>query len=654
MVDDSQDGTIIQDGDRIATNAMWNTIQLDGKHFPVWAESRYNNLGLFDKKITVGDYTKDSDEYTSAWVINDLTGGGQAEIIGPSQVQRFWRGIIDGRFPNAITLPPQVDAFTNSGNFYPIGDFGGGLFGVAGTQLRLFTPTVTPGTGSYGNASVNPAKAPAAPGVPWKGKFFVPCGGSGYFALGGNIASLTVDLNASTPTFVSFCKFDTLLWGIDASGQMYTNSDGSSTWTSIGALKVDGDTPRALRIFRNAAGDPALVVVTDRCLYFVDPTTPRLFESYLNWPAHPNFAYGSGVWRTGEDLYISQGTGIIRYNGDVTIPGSGLDRDWGLPKELRGFVKSLVPEYNNLFALVQGSSGGTGTDYAYFPSEERMRTMTPTFSAQTAYSSMFAWTGAGWHQMWQSADNTSAPSWMLLSTTGGSYRLVWGYGTTAYHMDLRLEFYNPKQGWDAGLDRYQTSGFFETGRFFGQTEGLDKLLSHVIVNVINASDTETISVSIQTDRQDGWQPLGVISTPGKHSLRINVDENNFSRGVIAEWVRLRFDFARANAVSGDQWKTPVLDSVILKFIKLATPTSAYTFSVPLNPNNWMGRGGEEIRDHLDELIGAREFVPLVFGSKAIRARVSQLIGVDQSGRSAAGSRQVSVIDIPDGTTRSSS
>src|SRR3990167_5777561 len=106
------------------------TVEIDGKIYPVLGKVNHVHLGVFERKITIGDATKDSDDFISSWIISDLSGGLGVEHFTASDTARYGlQGEIDGRTPGQIALPPlntvRVPTADTVDITYPLGDVPG-------------------------------------------------------------------------------------------------------------------------------------------------------------------------------------------------------------------------------------------------------------------------------------------------------------------------------------------------------------------------------------------------------------------------------------------------------------------------------------------------------------------------------------------------
>ncbi|HEY5987313.1 MAG TPA: hypothetical protein VIV12_13205, partial [Streptosporangiaceae bacterium] len=87
-------------------------------------QATYAQLAQFIRKMTIGDATKDSDDYISSWVMGDFTGGGQVEEYNEgAETGRFYIAFADTTSANRNALSPLVTPVrpnSNCSDCYPL------------------------------------------------------------------------------------------------------------------------------------------------------------------------------------------------------------------------------------------------------------------------------------------------------------------------------------------------------------------------------------------------------------------------------------------------------------------------------------------------------------------------------------------------------
>lgn len=626
-------------------NEPTEVVHLDGLPIPVKGPIGYTNLAVFQPKVTIGDFTSESDQILSVWIQSDWTGGGQIEDLNESSdVQRFRHATLDTRYPNILTLPPETLSYTISGatEARGIGDYSvsgtryyWAAFDATGAKLRKWNS----GTLAWDGGAALTAM-PVNKGVVFDGLLWIPLGTTGYDTWDG----ATV-VTSSSVTPISFVEWDDKLVALEHDGQISFHQSGSTGWDVRPELKLKGDrTPRNLVVWWTPEREPAIYVVTDRDVWVVDPLVPTLYRTGLRFPVHPDQGLGSCAWRD-DSMYVSVGVGCHQLSLGGVVSAMGLDHDHGLPRDLRGKIVDLEPEYNGLLALIEGiGTTAIGSDDETLISlEETMAygdaLIVPT-AATLARSTLQRWTSIGWHTVWESSGAIGAPTNVQVSNTGSDYRLWWGYGGSMYTQQLRRTFHNPKQGAQLGIDRFALSGSLKSGRFDASMKAYHKLASHFEV-FLDPSSTQNVDVYYQTDHEASWKYLGTASDPGRTVLLFDPDGDGFAEGESFHWIE--FDY---RMTSTDALETPIVNWFTLKFVKLPLQTRSWRLNIPLaRTEQWTGRGPREIADQLDSLASGERYVTFKTRDETYRVRVAQVSGDDSTGDDLSGSRLVSLIEL---------
>ena len=88
----------------------YSEIILNGMALPLKSGTMpESNLAVFQRKMTTGDYSKDSNPLLSSWVISDLSGGnGIYDMNESSDSTRYYYGNMYTRFPAQISSGIQA------------------------------------------------------------------------------------------------------------------------------------------------------------------------------------------------------------------------------------------------------------------------------------------------------------------------------------------------------------------------------------------------------------------------------------------------------------------------------------------------------------------------------------------------------------------
>ena len=665
--DRSEWGTVWLGTDADADNDGW---------YPVMGDVKVAQLAVFERKITIGDATKDSDDFISSWIMGDLTGGGQIETIneGSDGNRYWWSENIDARSPNAIVMVPPISSPTavtvsTDATAYPLGDIFATdnqptRMAVAfGTSVRMHDNTAN---GAFSGAAADALGAlPVAKGVPFQGtstnesfpKLYVPLGSYGYARIHDNNDNTpatdrkpvveNVPTSGSKPKVgggtekpqpISFAVWNNNLYALDRRGFLWFTVDGA-TWGAASAvsgntpLKLDETrVPRLLFTYINKTGEPTLHIVTDRDVWQYDSTNGKLVLTSLQFPPHPEFGKAAAVWRPGEDLWISAGSDCVKMTAaGVIVPFAGLARDDGLPSSVAGPITDLCPEVSTLFAV----------------------TSSKTLTNGNTTIQLHVWTGTGWHSMWTKVVKACAP-WLCLSVANGGYRLwigsrATGTNSSVFYVDLANTMYNPRtQRSDFAANSYLTgvNGRLITGIFDAAMAGFSKLASHITVQMAAASSTQYLDVYLETEADRAAATsvyVGRANATGKTVLPLK-RSGSFATGIAFDNLRLDLRFVNGTPPSGAA-NTVALESLTLHYTKIPQNTVSYAFTVPLPREGWHGRGPGELATALYNLLTANVFLMFVHNGTTERVRVAGISGTGATGEDMSGALTVSLIAV---------
>lgn len=631
----------------MATTPEFGTVFFDGAPYPVEMDIGYANLATFSRKVVDGDYGRDSDELISAKIWTQFTGGiGVENNREGSDDGRCWYTTLYAQRPFQVTLSRKVTAV--SGASYPLGDHANEFYAASATALYKWNETTDLLGSSLGTLSA----APVHRGLSFNGKLYIPCGASGFHTWDG----ATVSAIQTTALPVNFAEWDNRLFALGTDGALKSSFDGS-TWSTEAQLNT-GLTPRRLVVWMDRTDQDTLFLITDRRVFAFDPTSGILIPTRLEVPAHPDNGRGATVWQPGEDLYIGFGLQVSRYSAGMSQidPDVGPDRDEGLPDALRGRIVDLCAEHLGLLALLEGvsTSSTPATPASEFDAGHSDEPTEVSSVTTNAYSALLQWNGFGWHPLWQSASASGSATFCAVSGASSAYRIWWGWNSGLYTVELPRSFASPRQQFRTGEGQFEASGYLDTGWYDGNMREFDKLASHIEVNMENGTSTETVLVEYRTDWNDGWTTLGTVNAKGKTILPFGVqtltDGSFFSYGQVFRRIRFQLTFART---ASDSKQTPVLDSLVLKHIKLPLSGESFTVTLPLGglpPEGWSGRTATQIKRDVENLLAKQGFIRMEHGQdpthRSHRVRIASVNGLDRTGEDDRGRRTIVVVGIP--------
>jgi hypothetical protein len=623
--------------------AQWREIVLDGVNYPVIGEPRVVDLGSFQRKITFGDFTRDSDDLLSSWIIGpDLTGGiGIKKRREGQHENRYWFGTLDTRSSVGVTLPQLVTKTTgpNTNGCRPLGDYPPGASGsehfvAFGTNLSSYDEAL---------ARTNRGTLAAAPvskrTALFKGsgtvRLWIPLGASGYDTWDG-----TSIAHGASPAAIAFAVWDNKLFALSTAGALAQTVDGT-TWTTMVTLD-GGQVPKSLIRYRTPSGLEALYVITDLDVWVYDAAIPALKVVDFQIPPHPDNNLSAAVHQG--LLYLPASMEVYRFDAQ-TLSTMGPAQDHGVPAEFRGVITDLESTHSFMFALVKGATSGENEPEAWVADETMAYDDPIYFSQAQSQSTLLCWNGRGWHPQWIAPSPTGTPTWARLSYADNTYRLYWGYAGDLYSVDLRRTLHNPMEGRLAGVDRFAPSGVLDTGWFDADMPAFTKIASHLSATMEYATANERIDVSYMKDDDASFSPLGQLAATGEQALEFGDPLAIPSLG--SEGLGFRRLWLRFSGVTSAAAQTPVLDSAVLKFIKVPDGLKTWTMTIPLMfTRTWKGKSAGELKALLDALIEDDRFFVFTHGAAHYRVRLAQQQGADRTGLDERGARQINLVEIP--------
>ncbi len=620
----------------------YRLVHLAGVPIPVVPPIQFSELATLYPRLTIGDFTNASDNFFSVWVMNDWTGGGQVEEMRePSHANRYWTGTAETRYAGILAQPPETVSRTyagGTGDAIPVGDYGlltEHLYVAFGTKLCRYDAT----TDTFSEVATL-AGPPVNKGVVYDDRLWIPLGPAGYATW--DEATLT---SSTTLLVRSFTLWADKLVALSVDGQVAI-WDGMG-WYAPTDLKLRGrQQARHLIAWWSPEGLPTLYIVTDEDVWAVDPDVPILMRTGLRFPRHPDQGLAAAVWRD-DALYVSVGMGVhqMTIGSPPAIAAVGLDRDAGVPAIQRGAIVDFHPEYNGLFALVRGESDVAVTTSGQGPMlEQTMIYDDPLIGPATAlnaHSSLFVYTQFGWHCLWESPDNTAAPTKVYVSQAEGTYRVWWGHGPTIYRQELPRAYHNPAQAALSRTRAFATESYLVTGQFDANLSAFEKIWSHFEA-YLDEQSAGTVEVWYRTNVDQTWRQLGVFSGTGWQALSFDPDGDGWAEGEASHWIQFRLVLS-----SGGGHETPLVRWFALKYLVVPLQTRAWTFTVPLmHPEQFMGMGPDELFAFLDGLAAGKQIVPFKHNDAVYRVRVTRVVAGEQPGPDSRRVVTVTVAEAP--------
>src|SRR5690606_19933200 len=327
---------------------------LDNASIPA-ASVQATDTSRFEGKVTFGDYTKDSDQLMSSWILTNLAGGALInEHTEGATDNRYRWGTLWALNSEQLALPPRVDVYQHGPDIQaldasaigpismPLAETSEGIYFALGKELwRVQTGRYTMEGATWTKLIDLPGYAVSTGALGTIDRYiYIPLGPDGlvvYDRVANNFSNEWPDIHA-----VAVVLWDKRAHVLTQEGEFRVRITSSLDFEPVSpdtTLPAD-EAPRGLEIFWDRAGDSAVFAVTDKALWAYDATNQILLRTTMATPKHHANGYGFTSWRD-DALYISTGFGVDRYTRDGVRTPVGLDRDDGLPAEL------LRPEWES-------------------------------------------------------------------------------------------------------------------------------------------------------------------------------------------------------------------------------------------------------------------------------------------------------------------
>jgi hypothetical protein len=616
------------------------TVKFDGKAYRILGDAiTVENLARFERKTITGDYTRDADDIISSIIWGDFSGGiGTLGKYNPGSDQsRFWfsRGVYT-RDPFSLSCNRKVETYEVGEDAIPLGDLNGTMYAYAGSAGDIIAWTES--TQTWGSSIDTLSWVPQKPGIEFgyteggSCVLWIPGAGSGYATFNGTAVSEYTDLNV-----VAFAEWDTRLWAISEDGKLAVWDPGTATWDDSWGQLDRRHTVRNLLVYADVTGNPTLWIITNKGIFAVDVDNRVILPAnFGNLPPHPHSGKASAVWQRGGDLYYAAGTDCYRYSVGSTIAPMGPSRDDGLPIEYRGHFTCLAAGFNELWGLLQGAEvAATDVETLVLDGGAWLDDQ-PYVAPSSAQIAMLYWNGFGWHEAWSTSELGNA-SQIAFSAASDHYRVWWGCHHHLHSIDLPVDFHNPRQGLEIGIDAFGDGGDFYTGWYDAGMKGFDKIAAYLHCFVDRANPTNTLTWRYMTDFDTTWHDMpdnATLDLPGRRVLSFGMEGLVFDR--IRFWLHL---------TSATEMDSPLLDSFGLYYVK--NPRSGFSWSctIPTPMRRYDNRTPAQVMADLDALSTKRGFVVMTHRGNDYRVRISQSFGENKTAQDDRGGRTVSIVHI---------
>lgn len=618
-------------------------------YFKLMAPIAPQAVDRFPGKVTIGDYSKDSNDILSAWIISDLSGGhGVEDIQEGVDDNRYRFGTLYTRYPGQWSKPFELETETlGSGAIFPLGDmyYSGTTYRMCASGAVLYQNTTSRGTMSG---------APSDAGVMFRGTatnaaFYVPQGSNGYSTYIPATNTFTNNNGGGDPDFQSFVRWDEKLLGIANDGTIYyaTAAAATTTWTAytLGGVNLRLDPSadiKKLHVFYNRTDEAVPYVVTGGNVWALDADTPRFYQIPDFESVHPYFGVASAVWRG--ELFVASGMDIFAFNGTTIRLTASLSRDQGLPYLYSNYVRTLWAGQNALYALARGVTTGGVT-----------------------YHSVHEWSGFGWHCVWATS-NATVNGRLGITAASDEYVVYWGLANsgTIYKQNIPTAFTNPREaiaqsGGDLIMgnftnvvtvgffDYYQATYYLDTGKFDANMKGYRKIAQGVELDLLYARNgsEEAKRIYYRIDNDTTWTQLGAdFYSDGMHQFTFGpTDPDGHTIGIDFEEIEFRVEVQDNLQIPAVIGETAVFSSLTFSFLKIMNPSLAWTTQLDLR-EDYHDAAPETMLGFLTELRTLPRFFNIKHRSTTYRVRMSGMQGNEEGGNDTRSTYQCSWLEIP--------
>lgn len=555
-------------------------ISIDGKLYRTTGPIRVALASQRPGKITIGDYTDESNPLASEKSYSDWQGGILVEVGDPAKDQdRAFFADAQLRFNGHLILPrlaTLTSTASTQADVRVLIEFKNSKYASFGTEIHVLNNT----TGGWGS-SLETMAAAGTDGV--KGLLYpggtrtetlVIANGSGVvFSTNGT------DFTANVTQNIKYVIFQGgLLWGIDQAGQMYYTNDLAGPWTVDAQLELPDDYVTGLEIGRAPDGLLHIYAMTKVGPHIHNRDEVTFLETEATVPFHKDGSRGHSKFRG--SINFSGGNAVYKFEiGESTgiLVPIGLDRDAGLPTDKRGVITVMDETHNDLLVALDASSAEGLEDLNTRVSRGVQNHHGVTFNARQGFSMIAGWNERGWEVKWQSEDDTRSITAMCVSNAYGVYRLWWAHNQRVYHMQLPIDVVNPIVVPDS---TYALTGQLITPWFDAGRANQLKLMLSLILETSNPTASETVRLEYAINRSETWRHLVTQKTSGEQEYRL--PGNDIDTSSVAAATNIKADGHGLTTgdtveITGHDDSTPSIDGT-----HEVTVIDSDNFTIPVN------------------------------------------------------------------------
>ena len=618
-----------------------NEILLNSTYYKIIGPPRRTLVSLQAPRFTIGDTQRGADPRASILTQNDFRGGiGWNRGLDPGSIDRVWYSdcqlrfkghVVLGRQPVATTME-ESDGTAVTGAINSVTIFNNLVYVVFGVVIRSYSDA-----GDHWSDAVQTSGNGDLASSPTDSIVFRDSNGTyllwasddeGYAYI--TSTSSTLIAKTGSANALNKVKFFTIfhgqLWGITKDGTLKVWASGpGSTATNKAQLPLPDDYVKALMVYRDASGNPAIYAATKVGLLAYDDSNNRWEMTELQLPFHSDAGNGSLVWR--DAIYFPAGNAIYKYqtgSNNAVLSLIGFDRDHGLPGTHSGTIQKLIGTHNDILALTDAAADEE-PEYSVFATgrgESGWGGGSPVVSG-TGQSTMLGYNDLAWEVKWSASDSAGTGA-MDVGSSYSDYRVWWGVGDNVYYMKLSTDIINPTQ---VTAFEYASSGTLETPWFDGGDVTGDKLALTFRVVTSSCTSSQTILVQYATEYNESYTTMGTITSNGTTSY-------DFASGVGTAFTSIKFKFTLSTSSST---ASPDLNLIELRWREKFP--AKYGWSVTIDAQSGhKGKSPKQLHDAITTVVNSNTLVSFTYRNNdstrtyyvdAVAASGFEMTGLDE-------------------------
>ena len=548
-------------------------VELEGVRYRVLGPIHRIPVQPFASKITIGDYSRDSEVVASSWIQSDWRGGYGIEFGSyPKDQDRFFFSTLDTRYVRALVLPPKpLPLLTLSSE--PVSSGTVETYSFLGPELYDW---------SSGSPSlVWTASAPILDGAWGIDRLALAIeDGDLVFFVPGSGDSTQTGIEAERVAFLggwcyAACR-DGKLWAWNR-----------SSWDEIASLPVPLEDVRSLFSYRIPNQETeTLFLLSSQGLWFLDRSLNTFFRTELSWP--PSGLVGKPtIWRG--EVFIPIGRQLLRWNG-TTVSETGPGREEGLPSFLPDRIQAVYGGYSELVLWLSGRIEREDPDSESSPDLGQIFSGWPDGLEGQVLDSGVLWSqdlflvsvgGTSWHYLSREGKGIGIVS------SRGKELLLFSRENEVWGIPFPGELHNPQ---DLPELEREEEGELWSPWFDGSWLEIPKTALELHCRLRSCPPGGRVFLFLETE---GDPPFlaGIVNRPGSHSLSLE----RLGKFPVFKRARVRIRIERGSHPWG-----PVVEYVALSFLRRPKQRWAYNLTLDLS-DEWRGRGTLELASWLRDL-----------------------------------------------------